>query len=417
MPRPLPSRYRVIAIASTFLIGAGLFCDTALAEAQSTSASEKKTENADEASLKSETSAFVRLSFQPAYLLPTTDFASGDNRADEPIGWGASLRAEIGWDVSGSKDWHHLYRFPSYGIGVSTSNFGSDELGTPVGVYGFFTWPFASLSPRAELSSDLGFGVTFGWERYDPETNPYNRAIGSTTSFQINWGLYLRYFLTHRVDLYTGVSFNHFSNGSIRAPNGGLNTLGPVAGVQYHFADRRAHPDRRPTPKLDSHWGAAIWGAGGAKSIEVPPEPDEPDELEDTDRRERFGVANLGATLLYRAHPMSTFRGGVDLTYDKSANVGGEASDVDKRGVGIYGGYQQEIGKFSVLLDLGYYVWRGSHFSLTPATYQRLGWSYRFLDGVFAGIQVRFLDFREADFIEWTLGYRFDWPRTQPPSE
>lgn len=400
---------RVLAIVTTLVIDVGFRCEASVDEQQTTtSSSEEKEGDEEEAGPSGDTSAFVRVSFEPTYVLPTTDFVRGDNRAGEPIDWGAAIQAEVGWEVSGSEDWHHLYRFPSYGVGVSVAALGSEELGTPVDVYGFFDWPFASLSSRAELSTDLGFGVTFGWQPYDPETNPANRAIGSMTTFTIDWGLFLRYFLTHRIDVYAGVSFSHFSNGSLRAPNAGLNTLGPIVGIHYRLADRRAHPDRRPTPELGSRWGTAIWGAGGAKSIEVPTEVP---ERETIDTRQRFAIANVGATLLYRAHPMSTLRGGVDLTYDESANVGGSGADVDKRGLGLYGGYQQEIGKFAVLVDLGYYVWRGSEYSLSPGAYQRLGWNYRFLGNAYTGIQVRFIDFRRADFIEWTLGYRFDWPR------
>lgn len=368
-------------------------------------ANDEKTSDGDD------TAAFFRIGIQPAHVIQSTDFVRGNNLAGEPVTWGTAVRAELGWQVPGSKEWHHLYRFPSYGIGLYLADFGSDELGTPVGAYGFFSWPFAGLSPRAELTTDIGFGATFGWNSFDPESNPFNRAIASSTTFYIDWGLLFRYYLTDRIDVYAGASFTHFSNGGTRAPNQGLNTVGPLAGIQYRFADRKTRPERRPPPELDSHWGLVLWGAGGSKNIELPGDS----QSEGADRRQSFGVANLGTTLLFPLHPMSTLRGGVDLTRDGSANAPADPSTSDELALGLYGGYQQEIAKFSILVDVGYHVWRGRDDDLVPAAYQRIGWSYRFFRRWFAGIQVRFVDFRRADFIEWTVGYRVDFGR-QPPS-
>lgn len=125
----------------------------------------------------------------------------------------------------------------------------------------------------------------------------------------------------------------------------------------------------------------------------------------------------MGATFLFRLHPTSTLRLGADLSYDGSANAPLPGSGADKRGIGLYAGYQQEIAKFSILLDVGYNVWRGRSDDLVPAAYQRIGWNYRFFRNLFTGIQVRFVDFQRADYVEWTVGYRFDWTRRQPPNE
>lgn len=373
--------------------------------------SQQKRENEDEEpTSEAKSSPFLRVSGQRTRLVAGSDFVDGFNLAGEPIEWGTAFRAELGWQTSGSEDWHHLYNFPSYGVGFYTANFGSDEIGTPVGAYGFFEWPFWSLSPRAELATNVGLGATFGWEEFDFETNPFNDLIGSNVAFYIDWGLVFRYFLTDRIDLYAGASWTHFSNGGTRRPNVGLNSIAPLVGIQYRLADRRS-PTRLPTPKLDSRWGLALWGAYGWKNIFVPTGDL---VLRDADPRESFGVVNLSGTLLFRLHPISTVRGGVDLTLDDSVNAPGDTPTSDELRIGLYIGHQLEIADFRILVDTGYYVWQAAEIDQVAARYLRFGLDYEFFRNLFTGLHVRLLDFRDAESLELTVGYRFDFGRRQP---
>ncbi len=56
---------------------------------------------------------------------------------------------------------------------------------------------------------------------------------------------------------------------------------------------------------------------------------------------------------------------------------------------------------------VGSYVWRGRTDDQVPKLYQRLGLRFLLTDHWFAGLGIRFFDFGKADFIEWTVGYRF----------
>ena len=62
-------------------------------------------------------------------------------------------------------------------------------------------------------------------------------AIGAGESFMIDAGLNLQYLLFKRVELQLGFSLTHFSNGALKEPNFGFNTIAPKLSVKYNFYD------------------------------------------------------------------------------------------------------------------------------------------------------------------------------------
>ena len=133
-------------------------------------------------------SNYLRGAYQFGTVLGTNDFLKGDNQSGQPIDSFQSLRLEFGWQTDGSKDWHHSYNFPSYGVGLYGADFNNDEeLGKPTSLYGFFVWPLARTS-RWTFNFELAFGFTNDWKAYDPVNNPKNVAMGLGRSVHIEVG-------------------------------------------------------------------------------------------------------------------------------------------------------------------------------------------------------------------------------------
>ena len=358
---------------------------------------------------------FLRAGYQPGWVIPTSDFVEGVNAGGEPIDAVQAFRFEIGRQTDGSQDWHHAYRFPSYGIGFYAANFGNEEeLGSPVGVYGFLSLPLASLGESTDLTTDFSIGMAFDFEPFDPETNPFNRAIGSVTTLSFDWGFYLKYLLSTKLDLAGGVSFTHFSTGRIREPNLGLNTLAPKVSLRYNFHQQRPTFVRRSLPEFRPTWELLFAVAGGSKNISAA--TDSP-ELQEVGRRETFGVANFSTAIQRHFYRQGKVGGGMDVSYDGSANacidlldgriVESRGSGTDMLNLGLFGGYEHVFHRFLLAVDLGYYVWQGRDDGRVPDLYQRLGFTFDLSENIFARIKFRFFDFSKADYIEWTTGYRF----------
>jgi hypothetical protein len=359
---------------------------------------------------------FLMLGFQAGYVMQTNDFVKGKNASGEPIENFAASRLQVGWQSDGSADWMQTYNFPSYGFGIYGSDyFNDEELGTPSALYGFFTWPLKRWHPSA-FNLDVGFGLAYKWKAWDPEDNPYNVAIGAARSVYIDVGFSYEHRLSNRFDILGAFTFTHFSNGSTKQPNYGLNTLAPMLAARYNF--RQEPPDlvKREVPKYDSDNRFILALAGGVKNVLY----DATDEEEVKHYADKdFGMLNARLAYDRQISHKSAFGGGFDITYDgtvegqvRVSELRGDTLDVsniDYWSVGVFGGYTLIVDRFEVPIQLGYYVLRKEIPGQTPDLYQRLGLNWYFLKNTHVGIQIRFYDFGKADWIEWTLGQKWHW--------
>ena len=170
---------------------------------------------------------FVRAGIAPGYILPDNPFLLTVNGAGDPARLAPNLTLEIGRQTDGSQDWHALYGMPSYGFGVSLVSFRNGfETGRPVEAYTFFSWPFARLSQRLTVTTEFGMGVSWGWNQ-NGKTGDSENVLGSDVNARINWGFNLRYDVTRRVALYTGIDYTHRSNGGLvqRAASAGTTSM------------------------------------------------------------------------------------------------------------------------------------------------------------------------------------------------
>ncbi len=340
---------------------------------------------------------FLLLAYQPGWVAATSDFLAGHNEAGEPIERVQAFKVELGWQTDGTKDWEQRYRLPAFGIGVYKASFeNGEELGAPVALYGWFTWPMFNVSRKLDVTTELSLGAAFNWNPFDPEVNPANDAVSTRVTFFAEWGLLARYALTPRLDLMAGGMFTHFSNGGTGFPNLGVNALTPVVRVGYHFQNDRPRFVRRELPPFEPFWEMTLAGGAGWKKVALEEGPED------------FGVFAATFELSRHVHSMGKLVGGADWTYDDSANAGlDHVSSSDRMAVGLFGGYEHLIGRFSIPVSVGYYVARGREDDRLPALYQKIGLKYHVTDRLFVGLKTRFYNFTKADFVKWTLGYDF----------
>ncbi|TVQ88862.1 MAG: hypothetical protein EA393_08145, partial [Bacteroidetes bacterium] len=131
---------------------------------------------------------------------------------------------------------------PKLGAGYFFSNLGNHEvLGNIHSLYMSILYPVYTGRLSVEFNSNLGIG--YATKPHDPENNPNNKAIGSRLNF------YGQLSFTGRVPLgdsrwvfRPGVSFHHVSNGTVVAPNSGINKLTFHAG--FDFRSDHAYPER-----------------------------------------------------------------------------------------------------------------------------------------------------------------------------
>lgn len=188
----------------------------------------------------------LELAAGPAYIFPTHAFFQGENLRGKPIRGAVSGHLRYSFQFAPGTYAEKRYGGAYQGIGLNWFTFGNpEELGNPVAFYIFQGARIARLNSFLSLNYEWNLGLSFGWKPYHIPDNSLNQVIGSRMNAYMNADFYLNWMLSDRIDLATGVSLTHFSNGNTQYPNAGLNTIGLKAGLVYRFSDQEQPPLRQ----------------------------------------------------------------------------------------------------------------------------------------------------------------------------
>ena len=266
----------------------------------------------------------IGVDFRPAYTFPTNGFFKGANAAQTPVRKTFSGHVKYGFKFAPDTYWGRMYPYAIQGLGVGYNTFfNSSEIGNPLAVYAFQTYRIASITRRLSFDYEWNFGASFGWKKYDKETNPMNNVVGSKINAYINFGLLLNWQIDACTNLRAGVGVTHYSNGNTGYPNSGVNTIGGSIGLIRYFGskeklelyDRRYATYRnRDAFKPYISYDLIVYGALKKKGV-FPPESS-PVLVPGS-----FAVGGLNFTPMYNFS--NYFRAGLslDAQYDESANI------------------------------------------------------------------------------------------------
>ena len=178
----------------------------------------------------------LRVEGRPEYIFPTSSFLKGENAEGRIIRGAFSTHVKYLFRYCPGSIDERIYGDVYQGVGLGFYNFGeSRQLGNPVAFYLFQGARISSLAPWLSLYYEWNFGLSAGWKPYDSYYNSYNTMIGSKVNAYINANFYLRWRLSPRVSLLSGLTVSHFSNGNTKIPNAGLNTIGGNIGLECNF--------------------------------------------------------------------------------------------------------------------------------------------------------------------------------------
>ena len=358
-------------------------------------------------------SHFFRGGYQYGSVLQTNDFLKGDNDTGEPIDQFQSLRLDFGWQTDGSKDWHHIYNMPAFGLGIYGADyFETEDLGDPTSLYGFFHWPWMRKGPWT-VNFELNFGFTNNWKPYDPETNPQNTAFGLGRSVHIEVGFAAEYRIARKWALIAALTATHFSNGGTQRPNHGLNQAGLGLYARFDTDTPVSIPVKRDIEFTDKGWDWLVTGSAGKRNLDLPLE--DPETQQYLNKTYFIGNLTVGAARKFS----NNFRYylGLDFCYDGSVgdieridaynngtNVDPKSSDYLE--LAAVAGIEANAHRTDFIIHLGYKLFYKDVEGRLPELYQRLGVRQYVWQNWFVGLNVRFHELGSADNLEWTLGYK-----------
>ncbi len=351
--------------------------------------------------------------YQFGKVLPTNKFVKGVNANADEIDDFQALSVQLTYQTNGKHLWERAYNFPKWGGGLYVGDFFDKvEIGYPIALYGFFVAPFKRW-PKSSINYKLGFGFTFNWEAYNASDNRYNIATGAGETVYIDLGMHYEYNFTGRLSADVGFSLSHFSNGALKKPNFGFNTLAPRLRLRYDLQDARPVSSRQMIAAYDKHFEYNFSVFVGTKQVFFDTANV---ELKKKYSGVYFPIFGISAVANYQVSYKSKLGAGITFAYNGTVNAqldvqDGEVDEIevpftDHVAVSIYPSYELVVNRMSLILQPGFYVIRKRIPGKDTWVYYRIGLKCHISEQLFAGINLRANSLKESDFIEWSVGYR-----------
>lgn len=353
------------------------------------------------------------------WIVPNKSFFKGNNQKEQKLDKTVSAYVKYAFNYAPNSVQGRMFPNTYQGIGVGYHNFfDNEEIGNPVSVYVLQGSRIANLSNTLSLDYEWNFGASFGWKKYDEETNVYNTVVGSKVNAYINLGIMLNWRFAHDWSLSAGVDVSHFSNGNTSSPNAGVNTIGARVGVMHTFSAKNALQTENLLPRLNIKphfsYDLVLYGAVRKRGIIT--------EDEKFMVPSSFAVAGLNFSPMYNFGNIFCAGASLDIQYDESANIkyhvaspDGTTSGEDTKfyrppfresfaaGVSLRAEVVMPI--FSVNIGIGHnVVYKGSD---NGGFYQIVALKAYMCKNVYLHIGYRLIDFHDPSNLMLGIGYRF----------
>jgi len=297
-------------------------------------------------------------------------------------------------NTTGKRQWEQYFKNPKVGISAMMINTGNKEsLGMAYGLFPFVEYPLNHWKITWNLK--FGYGIGYIQKPFDRKYNNKNLAIGSHLNALIFFNSLWNYQVSKNFNTSLGLSITHFSSGSLKRPNLGINLLSVNYGVGYSFGTDKPRVPFNETNK-EKKWSSYIVTSVGVK--EIPPIGGK-----------KYFVSSLSYQWLKTTSNKSSFGGGVDVFYNTSLEPlmlrvqNEESGEMGKFRIGLNGTYALSMGELSLLFQVGGYAYTA--YTDNGHIYSKLGSRYNVTDKLFLNLALK-THFAVADFIEYGIGYK-----------
>ncbi|HHZ65173.1 MAG TPA: acyloxyacyl hydrolase [Flavobacteriales bacterium] len=302
--------------------------------------------------------------------------------------------------TSGLLDNHGVYNFPSVGVSLWHSDLGNKEqLGSGSAIFGFVNFPLVR-SGRFLLRYKLGSGVGLISKPFDREYNHKNTAIGSQLNMFLLIQLNAKIQLSDKLGITAGVTFSHYSNGSYKVPNLGINVPTISVGVIYDFGDYQLSAFDKEKKEYDKELDFNVQVGGGAREINPIGGAQYGvfyTTLEGTRRMDRRRKLGVGADVFFDASTM--------VLYNRNSDNVPSSNQAEFIRYGIHISHELVIGRMSAITQMGVYLY--SKYKNDGPLYHRFGYRYQISEHVYADITVK-THWAVAQYVSFGIGYKFN---------
>ncbi len=295
-----------------------------------------------------------------------------------------------------NKTWVKQFAIEKIGLGYYQGTLGNTKsLGQVRSIVPFIQFRLKNWK-RFQINSDIGLGIAMMAKYFHPVKNYANRLIGSKFNAHIKLGLEASYSFSH-FDLTAGIIFSHFSNGSRKHPNDGLNIVTGSVGINYQFGKpMHVKNIQQSYPKLKDEFTVILNQAWK--------EANEPDP-------HTYSVTSINLSYTKGINSKQRIGLGIDLFYDESIdrghwNLNPRTEFKNRISQAIFIDHELVISRVSFVTQIGFYTLYETK-PTSRSIYNRLGLRYKFSKHLLANFSLKgYLG--SSDFIEMGIGYYFN---------
>lgn len=369
-------------------------------------------------SIKAKLPHFIAVNAAGGSVFATNKFVSKEYRIPHYNAF--SLKYGI---LSKGNSWEdYAYGLPTLGVGLYIANLHrKQDLGIPFSLFLFQGATLHQFNAKISLNYEFDLGASFNWKHFDPVDNPYNVAISSSVNVHAGANLFVKWRLSPRIDLNTGLGLTHFSNGATSLPNRGINMGNVFIELLYHF-----NREEKPLTTLSNPYTPPVFKKHIAHDLML---------LVST-RETRARIANVGVVYTDRdfkvfglsyAYMQANGRRykwgpSVEITYDESSGLTGWREEnpethkiqdhiklgkiQDRFSVGLSLKGELSMPMYSFFANMGYSVLHNHHWD--KRLYQILGVKIYLKDNFFGTFGIRAEKLASAQYLFCNLGYTFE---------
>lgn len=311
----------------------------------------------------------------------------------KPIGIELSLQQK----TFGAKAWEANYGYPEVDFKLSYYDLkNKEQLGHVIAIStGMAFHLLGSASSKNSLQFYFGMGIAYATNPYNKETNNLNNVISSRLSYNGNLKLAYHHNFGSRINTGIGVKVTHYSNGSAKLPNIGLNLVSLNLMTSVRISN--GTPEHIAAPEQDINkkirYGVVLrmgWAESSPAGSGVKP------------------VYGLSFIVQKRVSLKSLIEIGIDGFANKAIeyeiqNGFNEDASLDYKRVGFMFGHELVVNKLTLVTQMGIYLYKPYY--PEERLYTRLGLNYYVTDNVFLGFSLK-THFAVAEVIEYSIGFR-----------
>ncbi len=302
------------------------------------------------------------------------------------------LSLKFGKHAHGSHFWHHRLNYPYYGVGLAYYKISKNNIiGHPVSLFSYIDVPLMKSTNifRLQLEGGLAYFLNNKKLFYSLEKNP---IVGSPYNFHIGMALRLAFPIGKKMAVASAFKLQHYSNGSIRTPNWGVNLIGISTTVTYKGHNRSFQ--RVGDKKAVGSVPVNTYSLSARFAFTTHRENEEPNGY--------FGIISPDYWRKYSY--LSYLNIGVDNFYEISSDT---KKEIERYYFGIHIGHKLKINRVSLIGQLGALIKR--RFGNSDWFYTKVTIEYELISNLHLSISIKSKESMAADFVEWGMVRYFEF--------